>query len=29
MFPQLTHEEQEYIADKMIQLTGARQAVSV
>ncbi len=29
MFPQLTCEQQQYIAEKLIQLTGARQAVSV
>jgi len=29
MFPQLTHEQQEYIADKLVALTGAREAVSV
>jgi len=29
MFPQLTREQQQYIAEKLMQLTGARQAVSV
>ncbi|HSS98041.1 MAG TPA: DegT/DnrJ/EryC1/StrS family aminotransferase, partial [Terriglobales bacterium] len=29
MFPQLTREQQEYIAEKLIQLTEAHQAVSV
>ena len=29
MFPQLTREQQEYIADKLVALTSAREAVSV
>ena len=29
MFPQLTREQQQYIADKLMALTSAREAVSV
>ena len=29
MFPQLTRQQQEHVAEKLMQLTGARQAVSV
>jgi len=29
MFPQLTRQQQEYVAGKLIELTGARQAASV